>query len=252
MALRDVTTALDALTLTEWRDTICSWLGQEYSGLSTTSQAELNRLINEAHDWVSKTYGHQSWAQRVWTIGGSDFSAPSTSTGQFDLPHDIRHVMAIQESEAGTGATGRITSMSNWMSAGADLVSHPWTSQSTPYYFFRAMSDANPPVEIWQRTPIPTSTIAAMTIVGRPYFTLLGSSGDTQYTEIPPQHVPELRHHLRAQFAAFEQDYAKVTIEMQLRDDAVRATQINDAPFGAEGALMPQPPEEFYRELRMP
>lgn len=249
MALRDTSSALAPETLARWRQTIGSWCGVDYDNMDTAAQTELNRLIDEAHDWVSSNHGHQTWAQRVWTVGGSDFTAPSTSTGLFTLPSDCRHIVSLQESEDGTGAAGQITTMVDWMAAGAGETSHPWDNQNTPRYFFKAMSDANPPVETWQRQPIPSSAITAMTIVGRPFFEPLGTSGSSQYPGIPPQYTPQLRHHLRAQWAAFTQEYEKVGIETQLRDDAVRSVQINDAPFGAEQPMSLEPPIEFEQEL---
>lgn len=249
MALRGVTTALDPLTLAEWRATIGTWIGVEYASLSTAVQTELNRLIDEAHDWVSKEYGHEPWGRRVWTVGGSDFTAPSTSTGLFELPADCRQILAIQESENGTGAFAKFTRFESWMDAGRETTSHPWTDQSVPYYFFKAMSDDNPPVQTWQRAPVPSAAITAMTIIGRPYFTLLGTTGDTQYTELPAQIVPELRHHLRAQWAASRREYDVMQAEVALRDDAVRATQKNSAPDGAEVLIRPTPPSEFFDEM---
>jgi hypothetical protein len=252
MALRAVTTALDSLTLTEWRNTLATWFGVAYADLDSDVQTELNRLIDEAHDWVSKIYGHERWSRRVWTVGGSDFTAPSTSTGLFDLPADCRQIISIQESEDGTGAEGKFTNYESWMQAGAGTTAHPWDNQSAPYYFFKAMSDANPPVETWQRVPTPATAATAMTILGRPYFTLLGTTGDTQYTELPPQVVPELRHHLRAQWFAFRMEYEKVGIEIQLRDDAVRATQVNSAPSGAEVGIATRPSAVFDDEMSGP
>ena len=251
MALRAVTAALDPLTLAEWRDRVCFWIGVTYTNLSDIAKTELNRLIDEVHDWVSKEYGHEPWARRVWTIGGSDFSSPSTSDGIFTLPADCRHIIRIQESENGTGVVGNITKMEAWMSVGAGATAHPWNLQDQSFYFFKAMSNDNPPVQTWQRVPTPTTALSAMTILGRGYFTLLTGTGDGSYTEIPAQLVPEMSHHAKALWASYRGDYQKTSAEMSLRNDAVRSTQINDAPDGAEVLIEPQPPQEFFDEMEV-
>ena len=249
MSLRGVTATLDPRTLTEWRNAICTKFGVAYASLSTAIQTELNRMIDETHDWVSKKYGHEPWARRVWTLSGTDFTAPSTTTGLFTLPVDCRHIMKIQESETGTGAVGRMTKMEYWMAAGEDLAAHPWSNQSQPYYFFKAMSDDNPPAQTWQRVPTPSSTFTTMTIIGRGLFDLLGTSGSSQYTEMPPDRTAEAWHYLAARWYSFREEYDKAAIEMQLAEKAIVDTMINDAPDGAEVQIRPAPPAEFFDEM---
>jgi hypothetical protein len=251
VALRAVTTELDQRTQSQWRDHVCEWNGISYSTLKTAAQTEVNRIINECMFRVLQRHGHEPWGRRVWTIGGSDFSSPSTSNGTFELPADLYHIIAMQESENGTGAIARITRMEEWMKAGDGTTSHPWNDQSDPFYFYKAMSDDNPPVQTWQRVPTPSSALTAMTIVGRGYPTLLGTTGDTQYSEIPAAYVAEIRHDARSMWAAFRQDYDVAAQEIQLREDALRMTQINDAPDGAEVLIRPDSPQEFYDEMEI-
>lgn len=251
MALRAVTTPLDPRTQSEWQAHVCEWNGVAYASLKTAAATEVDRIIDEIHFRVLQRHGHEPWGRRVWTLTGSDFTAPSTTTGLFELPSDLYQIISIQESESGTGATARFTRMEDWMAAGAGLTTHPWSNQSEPYYFYKAMSDDNPPVQTWQRIPTPSAAITAMTILGRGYPTLLGTSGDTTYAEIPAAYVREMIHDARSMWAAFQQNYDVVAQETRLREDAVRMTQIADAPDGAEVKIVPNPPDEFFTELEI-
>jgi hypothetical protein len=251
MALRAVTTPLDPLTQAEWRATLDSWIGITYANLKATLQTEVDRIIDEMLFRLLQRHGHEPWGRRVWTVGGTDFTAPSTSTGLFELPGDLYHIIRLQESENGTGVVGLITNMEGWMDAGAGRTAHPWDGQSEPRYFFKAMSDDNPPVQTWQRVPTPSSTISAMTIVGRGYPTLLGTTGDTISAEVPAAYVPEMRHDARSEWAALRKEYDTATRERELRNEALAMTQINDAPDGAEVLIRPDMPGEFYDEMEI-
>ena len=252
MTLRTVATPLDQILLTEWRTSLGVWLGVDYTNMSTAVQAEFQMLVDEAHEWVDKTYGHQEWAQRAWSVGAGNISAPSTSDGTFLLPLDCRHPIMFQESESGTGTTGKIVTKRQWMQAGANNTTHPWDREATPYYFLDGMDNSNPPQVQWKRAPIPSSAITAFTALGRGYYDLMGTTGNAVYQSLPPSIRPELRHHLKMTLYAMRSEYDKVGPEMALRDDAVKATMVNDAPGGSETLIRPEPSQEWFDELSGP
>jgi len=252
VTLRTVSTPLDPILLTEWRTFIGIAVGVDYTNMVAGVQAEFQFLLDEAYEWVDKTYGHQEWAQREWRLGATTISAPSTANGTFLLPIDCRHPILFQESENGTGATSNIVTKRQWMAAGANQTAHPWTDQLYPYYFFDGMDDSEPSQAQWRRVPTPSATIAAFTALGRGYFDIMGTTGNALYQSVPAAVRPEIRHHLKATFYALRSEYDKVGPEMQMRDDAVKATMVNDAPGGSETVIYPGPPNEFTREMSGP
>ncbi len=252
MTLRTVSTPFAPKLLTEWRTWLGTVTGVDYTNLDSAIQTEFQDLVDEAHEWVDKTYGHQAWTMREWSVGGSTISAPSTTDGTFLLPADCRHPIMFQESETGVGTTGIITTKAAWMQAGAGFTAHPWDNQSHPYYFLDGMDDSEPAQAQWRRVPTPSSSASAFTALGRGYMDIMGTSGNASYQGIPAAIKPELKHHLKMTWFASRGEYDKVTPEAALRDDAVRATQINDAPGGSETLIRPEAPQEFFDEMAGP
>jgi hypothetical protein len=47
-------------------------------------------------------------------------------------------------------------------------------------------------------------------------------------------------------------EYERVGPEIQLRDDAVRATMVNEPSSGAEVSIRPEPADDFFTEMSGP
>lgn len=242
MALRTTSNPLAPLTHAQWRTTVCAWIGVAYSQQHGDAQAELDRIVNETHDYISKRLGHDPYAKRRWTP-----SAPSLSDGTFTLASDVRIVRTITESDGSTTRDGAVVTEEDYRAAwGAGHATHPWQSGTVPYYFFEGMTADNPPVQQWKRVPTPTAALT-VTVTGYPYF---GKGENDTYTELPATLTAESRHHARSRFAAFQRDYATAREEAALRDDCIAASAAKDAPHGlAEVPRMTSPPATFWSEL---
>lgn len=242
MTLRTTSNPLVPLTHAEWRTTISSWCGVSYANQSSTVQTELDRLVNEGHDYISKRLGHDPHAKRRWTP-----SAPSTTDGTFTLPSDVRIVKFITESDGTTTRDGTLVLEDDYLAAWGDgKTTHPWQEGTRPYYFFEGMSSANPPVQQWKRVPTPTTSLT-VTVMGYPLFGL--GENDT-YNELPATLVAETRHHIRAEFAAYQRDYETAAKEMALRDACLAVSEKKEMqPGAAEVARYSYPPDSFFREL---
>ena len=215
-------------------------MGVAYASLKTAAKTELDRYIDEAHDYISKRWAHEPWALREWTV------SLASGTATFPLAVDVRHIELITESDGTNKRTTKIVTKADYHRAFDGGTAHPWDQQDDPRYFFDGMDDSNPPKQQWKRAPKPTAALT-LTVVGRPYFGMIGT--DT-YTELPPSTVTELRHHLRMLWAAFRKDDEDMRREQALREDAIRASQVNDNPTGAaEVAIRPDMPAEAYNEM---
>ena len=224
MALKTTSLPLDNLTLTEWRDTIATWVGVSYANLPTTLQNELNRLINEAHDYVSKRFGHEPWTTRETTV------AVTSSSATYPMPADFRHWIVGQE-EGSTDTIRVLTaSKADYMNAwGGGTSTHPWAeggSANRPTWFFDGMTGDEPPVQQWKRAQTPTTSVT-LRIHYRPYFSLLSTGADS-YTVLPAGYVPEIRAHLMHKWAIYTKDFTQAGVLRQVREDEIAASQIND------------------------
>lgn len=242
MSLRTTSNPLVPLTHAQWRTTIGAWNGVVYADTSATTQTELDRLINEAHDYISKRLGHDPYAKRRWTP-----TAPSTTDGTFTLPSDVRIVKFITESDGETTRDATLVLEDDYRQAwGSGHTVHPWQEGVTPYYFFEGMTSDNPPLQQWKRVPTPLVALT-VTVVGYPIFGL--GENDT-YTELPATLVAETRHHIRSEFASFQRDYETAGREAALRDQLLAATASKEMQHGAmEAPRYGQPPAAFFREL---
>lgn len=246
MALRTTSTPLDQLTLTEWRNTIADWCGVSYANLSTSHQTELNRYIEEAHDYITKRMAHLPWAQRV--------SAPtlSASSTTVSMPADFRTMLRITETESGSTTNAIVVTKLDWYEAWGTggRTTHPWAeSSAVPRWYFDGMTSDNPPVAQWKRANTSTNAIT-LSFLYVPYFGLVSSDS---YTELPAGAVPEIRHHIRGLWAAFRQEYEKANAEFALREQHIAASNVADNKDGAaDWPLYVDAPSTFYLECEGP
>lgn len=244
MTLRTISTPLDPLTLTEWRDTVAGWCGVAYANIDSAAQTELNRYIEEAHDYISKRFGHEPWTMQEWSV------SLASGTATFTLDAAVRTVMTITESNGTTTRVVQPATKREYLEAwGSGAQTHPWNSQTDPHYLFDGVDNSDPPVQQWKRVPTP-DTALTITVLGRPYFGLIASEN---YTHLPAGVTKELRHHIRAEWAAYKSDYDKAEREMRLAEHYISATQVNDIPEGGvEAARVVDTPDDFYREMGGP
>ena len=247
MAERTTSNPIAMLTQQQWRDSAALWVGVEYDRLSTAQKTELDRYIDETHEYLLQRFSHQPWGLRQFT--GTVLSA----TGQIVLPADVRHLMNIREQGDGTTTSAVVgipeTIQGYYAATGSTVPTtnndSPWTQQTAPRYYFVSMDDQNPPQQIWQRRPFPESDIP-VDFLFRPYLGLLTTD---LFAGLPADVVSAGRHHLRSLWAALQNDYEKSNNERQLREDHIAAIQMNDAPDAIEALISPQPPADFWQEM---
>lgn len=246
MTLRTATTTLDPLTLAEWRNTIATWLGISYANIDTSAQTELNRMIDEAHEYISQRFGHEPWTMREKSL------SLASGTGTLSMDADVRHVILITETYSGSTREAILTTKADYLAAwGEGFDTHPWNGQTEARWFFDGMTSDNPPQQQWRRVPTPDGAVTGTALV-RPYFTLLGTTGDTQYTELPPHAVSALREHLRALWALFERNYEAYGIHRQAREEQLAAMAQSDNPAGAvEQPIEITTPSVFRKEMNL-
>ena len=225
MPLKTTTAPLDLLTLQEWRDQFAAWVGVSYSNLDSTAQTELNRIVNEAHEKISARAAHYPWGQGEQT---SQAVAAGTDT-TYAMPAEFRHVIDIMET--GTNATwrGRVTILdkSDFYQNRGTGDDHTWVTRTIPVWFFDGMTNAEPPVQQWRRLGV-DNTAAEIHVLYRPYFSLLTTSGDTSYTQLPAAEVAAIREECRYKWALFTKDYEVAAIHRQARDEEIATLEIND------------------------
>jgi len=245
MTLRTVTTALDPLTLTEWRSTLAAWIGETYSGLAATAKTELNRYIDEAHEYITERWGHEPWTQREASL------SLASDVAVLALAVDVRQVILITEVYNSDTRVADLTTKRDWMMAWGTggFTSHPWSTQEEPHWFFDGMDDSNPPKQQWKRVPTPDAAVTG-TVLFHPYFTLLTGSGDAQYSELPPHAVAPLRETIRLKWARFTRDTEGIQLATQAREDELAAVDVADNPKeGHEGPITIDLPNVFKSEM---
>jgi hypothetical protein len=223
--LKTTTLPLDQLLLSEYRTTFADvWLGVAYANMDTNEQTELNRMINEAHEYISQRAAHHPWGIREQT---SQTVSAGTDT-VYEMPADFRHVISIKET--GTNATwsGRVTfsDKDEWYKAEQDT--HPWVSRTVPIWFFDGMTAAAPPVQQWRRIG-KDNTGAEIHILYRPYFSLLTTTADNdRYTQLPAAEVKAIKHEFMHQWKLFEGEFEAAGHYRSAREDAIAALETND------------------------
>lgn len=228
MALKTTSTPLDPLTLTEWRDTIASWLGVAYASLSSSAQAELNRIVNEAHEKISQRAAHYPWGQRRTTIAvtGDNVGQDDDDNYQYLMPADFRRLLVISESSSGTRYRAKQAEYLDYLNAADGVATHPWAADaSNATWFFQGMSDAQPPRQTWVRVGGPATATAVVVYV--PYLALLSTGADS-YTVLPAAEVAAIREEARYKWALFSKDYEAAAVHRQAREDEIASLEIGD------------------------
>lgn len=176
MTLRSVTTPYDPKTYAEYQGKIAALIGVPVASWSTAAATEFNRSIEDAHERVTKKYGHEPWTQQE--LSGSLASGTATVV----MPAYVRTLIEITETYGGVTRIGRKTTKRDYFAAwNSGATSHPWNSQQTPYWFFDGPSDDSPPRAQWKRVPTPDAAIT-YSILLRPYLSLVGTDS---YGHIP-------------------------------------------------------------------
>lgn len=244
MTLRTASAPYDPLTLDEWKATLGSWVGVAYASLSSTSQTEMVRIINDVHEFISQKFGHDPHAKREWTL-----TAPSTTDGTTTLAVDVRNLEAITETDAaGDRRPVSVTTKLDYyaaMNATSDS-DEPWTYQESPHYFFDGWDNSDPPAQQWRRVPTPGETLTVKA-VGTCYFGVLETD---VYTQLPPSFVPAIRDFCRSEWAAFTKDkesadYYEARAERKVAD--LSKNDVNEGNVGVSRVV--EPPSEFYDEI---
>ena len=241
--LKTAQTPLAAQTLAQWRTEAGLWIGETYSSLSTDLKTTFDRLLNEAHDYISKRAAHQPWGVEETTL---------TLTAGVDtlyaMPASFRHLILIVEEEAG-GAKTRVeqTTKIDYMNAETGSTAHQWATNTVPKWFFDGYTTAEPPVQQWRRIGT-DKTGATARVQFRPYFGVLAASGQDAYTVLPAAEVPAIRAQFQYSWALFRKNFDEAGVYRQVRDDEIAANEINDR-VTVEDPPMQGLTESFLREL---
>jgi len=245
-ALRTTTSPLDRLTETELRNTVATWSGISYDNLATATQTELNRILEEAHEYISKRMAHYPWAVR------EKEETLSASSQTISMPADFRSMRQITETQGGKTKLVQITTkadfVASWGTQGRST--HPWAeSAAEPRWFFDGMTSDDPPVAQWKRAKSDSSAIT-VTFYYTPYFGLISS--DT-FVELPASAYPEIRHEMRAEYAALRREYDVAREERGLREEKIQASNIADNRHGAADLdIVPEPSVDWSLEMGGP
>lgn len=234
----------DPLTLTEWRNTIATWVGVPYSSQNSSITTELDRMIDEAHDYISKRKGHDPWTQREATF------TLAASTATASLGYDVRTLIDIAESYSGNTQLATITTKRDYLLAWGKTprASHPWDDQNKPYYYFDGMTSDNPPKQQWKRVPTPDATVS-VTYVYHPYFELLASGS---YAELPAHAVAEIRAYIKYRWQMEYGDQQKAMGYKSMLEDELRASSVADDQYGASlHAIGIELPAQFQNEMNL-
>ncbi len=241
--LKTTSAPLDRLTLTEWRATMATWVGETYANLSSVDQTELDRIVNEAHETISQRAAHHPWGTREQTsqtvTAGSDTVYP--------MPADFRHVIDIKETGTNAIWSGRValSTKSEWYKA--EETTHPWTTRTKPIWFYDGMTAAAPPVMQWRRLGA-DNTGAEIHILYRPYFSLLTTSGNDSFTQLPAAEVKAIRYEAQTAWALYDQDFDKVQHYERATERAIAALEVNDR-VTTEDPYLQGLDEQFSRQL---
>lgn len=228
MTQRTTSTPLDPLTQTEWRNTMAGFIGVAYASLSSNDQTELNRIIDEAHEYISERAKHFPWGKRkkTFTISTDSSGTDADSNQVYQMPADFRHEVAISETDGTTRWRCKVSDEEEYHTAADGSASHPWSNDSLrATWFFYGMSSDNPPVQEWVRVGGPTS--GTITFIYRPYFGLV-ASGSNSYTVLPASEVSAIREHCRYKWKLYKNDYTGAAAHRQAREDDIAALEVAD------------------------
>jgi len=243
MTVKTTSLPLDPLTLSEWRDAAAFTIGVGYASHSAEAQARLNRIINEAHEKVSQLFSHQPFAIRPGTI------TTVADQAAYAMNADFRHMLSMVEVDSQNAETRPYIArdVSDFENAVDGTNTHPWATRDKATWYFNGMTGAEPPVQEWVRTPIPTS-VFTVRIQYRPYLALLNTSGSDSYTVIPAGFSSMILNEIQMKWHAQTKNFEAAAAFRAMRDDDFEALTRNDTdtsedpvPQGFDG--------HFLREL---
>ena len=246
--LRTTATPLDRLTLQEWRDRIATFIGVTYAATSPAHQTEIGRLIDEAHEFISKALGHRPFLRRTTTL------SLVADQELYAMPADFRTVRHVLE---GTGTDLRRAILSDeeeywdhFPNQGSGETGHDWDDQQAPHWIYRGLDDSNPPVHVFQRVPTPTSVEAGtdnVTVVYRPLMELLTTS---TFNELPASLQSAVSSHVLYKWQMFNKNYEQAAAWKQDREEEIARANINDTRE-SEKPIEMEIPRNVMDELRL-
>lgn len=248
MTLRTVTSPYDLQTLGEIRDQLGTYLGTAWANIPTAAQTVYGRIIDASADYLSKRFGHEPWCTAEESL------SLAADVAILSLSAKTRHVITIIETYDSKTRVVTPTTKREWRLAwgrgGAS--SHPWDDQTVPHWFFDGMTDDNPPRQQWKRAPTPDKAITGTADV-RPYFTLVGTTGDTQYTHLPATAATALMDYVFEKVEKFGRNWDAMAAHKASFEDELAATEMSDNPEGGiEAGRLVEPPESFNMEMGGP
>jgi hypothetical protein len=227
MAIRTIGTPYDHNTLAELQTFIGQYLGVAWSSLATDAQTTYQRFIDESFEHLTKKFGHEPWMQHR-----ESFSL-AASVNEFSPSLACRLVMRLTETYGGQTRLVRIATWKDYDEAwGTGADSHPWNQQESPIYLYAGMDTSNPPKQRWLRYPTPDAEVTG-SVLCRPYLTLIGSSGDQQYTHIPPAGASALHDLILYKIEKFTKNFAAASVHKSSAEEEIALTNQTDNPIGA-------------------
>lgn len=227
MAIRTVTSPYDHNTLAELQAMIAQYIGRSWSSLDSAAQTVYQRFIDESFEHLTKKFGHEPWMQHR-----ESFSL-AASVNEFSPSLVCRVVMRLTETYSGQTRLARIATWKDYDEAwGTGADSHPWNDQTDPVYVYGGMSTDNPPKQRWLRYPTPDAAVTG-SVLCRPYLTLIGSSGDQQYTHIPPAAAAALTDLILFKIDKFTKNFTSAQMHKAAAEEEIALNNAHDNPIGA-------------------
>jgi len=246
MTLRTITSPYDLQTLAEIRGTVAVQIGRAYDDWDTTFQTEVNRIIDGSFEYLIKRFGHEPWFQI------EDSLSLASGTAILTLSASVRHVILITETYESTTRVADMTTKRDWMMQwGHGFDTHPWSTQEDPHWFYDGMTGDNPPQQQWKRVPTPNQTVTG-TALCRPYLTLLGTTGDTQYTHVPANAATAATDYILYRVSKLKQNWEAMQVHKAAMEDEMNALDVADNPDeGHEGPVTIDLPTVFKKEMTL-
>lgn len=236
MAYKAITTPYDAQTLAEWQARFGIWLGETWANLDSTLQTELGRYINEAHNYIERSYGDAEWSIHRASIAVTGDNAGTDDDGNYlyKMPVAFRRLVVIREAGSTEKKRARTSKLINYVNAWNDgTATHPWAADSRQStWFFHSWSDDSPPRQQWVRIGGESSGVTAI-VFFRPFWGLLATGVEDEYPGIPADVQAELDAHMKARTAAFKGDMDKYQLFSAIRNEEHAQTE-NATDFGED------------------
>jgi hypothetical protein len=238
VTLKTASAALAQLNQDAWRQTVAAWCGETYASFGTVQQFELNRIVDEAIEYIAQRAAHHPWGKRETTV-----SLTSGTDQTFLMPTDFRQLLSMQE-EAATGEISPVSfgDKDNWMRSHDGSDTHQWTDRDRPVYFFDGMDSTSPPRMQWRRVG-PSVTSVTLRVFYRPYFEAVGTSGG--YADLPASETDAVEAQARYKWALFIKDYDGAAVMRADREDAITALETGDRTETEDP--MPHPVDSRFR-----